>query len=112
MKLVVAALSATTLSVLVLSTFAAGHEAPRRHVVEIKNFKFVSADLTIRQGDTVVWVNRDIAPHTATKESLTWDTGNLTKDQSGEVTFSSPGTASYLCQYHPNMRGEITVVAN
>ena len=39
---------------------------PRRHVVEIRGMAFHPAVLEIHRGDTVVWVNRDFVPHTAT----------------------------------------------
>ena len=110
MKAVVAALSATILLTLVLSTFATSHAAPRRHVVEIQNFKFVPASLTIRQGDTVEWINRDIVPHTATKAGKVWNSGKLKKGQSAEITYTSLGTETYLCLYHPKMHGEISVI--
>ncbi len=106
-----AALSATILIALVLSTFTASQAAQRHHVVEIQGFKFVPAKLTVRQGDTVEWINRDIVPHTVTKKDKAWDTGKLKKGQSAGIVFSSPGIESYLCLYHPKMRGEITVLA-
>ena len=111
LTVVVAALAATTAAASLVSADAASDASPRRHVVEIQGFKFVPETLTIRQGDTVEWINRDIVPHTATTESFSWDTGNLIKDQSNTITFSTPGSASYICQFHPNMRGEITVSA-
>ena len=105
-----AALSATILLTLILSSFATSQAAESHHVVEIQGFKFVPASLTIRQGDTVEWINRDIVPHTATKKGKAWDTGKLKKGRSAEVAYSSLGTQSYLCVYHPKMRGEITVI--
>jgi len=107
----VAALAATILITLVLSSFATSQAAPRRHVVEIQGFKFVPASLTVRQGDTVEWINRDIVPHTATEKGKAWNTGKLKKAQSAGIVFTALGTASYICVYHPKMRGEIIVLA-
>ena len=39
---------------------------PTTHEVHIKSFKFVPSDITVSAGDTVVWINDDSAPHTAT----------------------------------------------
>ena len=39
---------------------------PQRHVVEIRGMAFHPEVLEVRRGDTVVWINRDIVPHTAT----------------------------------------------
>lgn len=111
LTVVVATLAVTAIAASLVSAGATNDASPRRYVVEIQNFKFRPATLSIRPGDTVTWINRDIAPHTATKESNAWDTGNLIKDQSNEIAFSSPGTTSYFCRYHPNMRGGITVSA-
>ena len=39
---------------------------PQRHVVEIRGMAFHPEALEVRRGDTVVWINRDMVPHTAT----------------------------------------------
>ena len=39
---------------------------PVTHQVTIDATSFSSADLTIAAGDTVVWTNKDVIPHTAT----------------------------------------------
>ncbi|MGI9336175.1 MAG: cupredoxin domain-containing protein [Gammaproteobacteria bacterium] len=81
------------------------------HRVLIEKFAFVPETLSIEQGDTVEWINLDVAPHTATQDSGAWDTRNLAKGESAKVVFSSPGTATYICVYHPHMRGRIVVSA-
>src|SRR5204862_476961 len=40
--------------------------ASRTHTVEIRGMEFHPAELTVAVGDTIVWINRDIVPHTAT----------------------------------------------
>jgi len=84
-------------------------ESGNTHQVLIERFAFVPPTLTIAQGDTVEWINRDIAPHTATDNGGAWDTAGLTKGQSSKVAFTAPGTETYICRYHPDMRGEIVV---
>jgi plastocyanin len=79
------------------------------HVVEITNFKFSEANLTIAVGDTVTFVNKDSAPHTATQKGGGFDTGNLPKNAKNTVTFASSGTFDYFCKFHRNMKGQITV---
>ena len=84
-------------------------------VVEIRNMQFVPATLTIKAGDSVKWVNRDRAPHTATRDSgdPRFDTGNLSKDQESKaVTFSAESGAEgfdYVCTIHDGMRGKVIV---
>lgn len=91
------------------SAVHAGEAAPQRHLVVIEKFAFVPARLEIRAGDSVEWINRDLAPHTATAEKAGWDSGTLAKRERFERRFNEPGTLGYLCAFHPHMRGEIVV---
>lgn len=79
------------------------------HVVTIANFKFQPANLTIAAGDSVTFVNKDGAPHTATQNDGVFDTGRLAKNAKSKLTFASAGAFSYFCQVHPGMKGKITV---
>ena len=59
---------------------AVGQEATgTRHRVEIQQFRFVPEAIEVKPGDTIVWVNLDIVPHTvtATDTDTSWDSGNL-----------------------------------
>lgn len=86
------------------------------HRVEIRQFTFVPKTITIHAGDSVEWVNLDIAPHTATAVrtsaagSPDWNTGRLDQAQRRRITFSEVGHADYLCLYHPVMKGSVIVV--
>ena len=105
--------SIVTAGIILAGAAWAGGE-PNTHMVEIKGGKFVPNTITVAVGDTVRWINRDYIPHTATaqdaaKNSL-WDTGNLNREQSGEVVFDSAGRMDYLCIYHPVMTGEVIIV--
>ena len=86
-----------------------GDPDPRRHRVDIRKFRFAPRRLTIRPGDTVEWVNLDIAPHTATAADATWDTGGLNRGEVRELRFDAAGRRPYLCTFHPHMTGEIVV---
>ena len=77
------------------------------HTIEIHNLKFAPKSLVVRPGDQVRWINRDIAPHTATALNGTWDTGELGFDEEASITVT-PGLATdYFCVFHPHMRGEL-----
>jgi plastocyanin len=81
-----------------------------RHVVEIRGMAFHPAELEIGQGDTVVWVNRDIVPHTATGSGKpAWTTGTLVQGQSGEYVPRHSGTLWYFCELHPVMKGKLII---
>jgi plastocyanin len=77
--------------------------------VDIRDFVYFPADLTVNAGTRVTWVNYDSAPHTATATSAGWDTGGLERNDRGAVTLDEPGSFSYFCIYHPNMKGVVTV---
>jgi plastocyanin len=77
--------------------------------VEIKSFAFNPASITVPAGTTVTWTNQDLAPHTATADDGSFDTGRLEQGQSGTVTFDKPGTYTYTCTFHPNMKGTVVV---
>ena len=84
--------------------------APTTHTVEIRGMEFHPAVLTVAVGDTVVWINRDIVPHTSTASGRTkWDTGQLLQGQAGRYVASSRGTTRYACTFHPTMRGTVIV---
>ena len=82
------------------------------HRVVIEKFAFVPADISIRPGDRVAFLNRDLAPHTATGTDVAWDTGALTRGQSAEIAFESAGTFAYFCAFHPHMKARIRVTTN
>ena len=83
---------------------------PRRHVIEIRGMAFEPTELTVMRGDTVVWINRDIVPHTATASGAGgWDTGTLSQAESGRVVMRKAGRVPYFCQLHPTMRGRLIV---
>jgi plastocyanin len=79
--------------------------------VTIQGFAFGPAAVEVPVGGTVTWTNQDSAPHTATADDGSFDTGQLGQGASGSATFNTAGTFAYGCTIHPNMRGSVTVVA-
>ncbi len=78
--------------------------------VPIKSFAFKPAKLTVSVGARITWTNLDSAPHTATADQgAAFDTGTLNQNQSKTVTFSTAGTFSYHCAFHPFMLATVTV---
>jgi plastocyanin len=75
--------------------------------VEVANFAFAPGSVTISAGESVAWVNRDSAPHTAT--GAAFDTGRLTSGQPVAVTFDTPGEYAYNCAIHASMAGTVVV---
>jgi len=79
------------------------------HQVTIQGFKFVPDSLAVAVGDTVVFTNEDSAPHTATANDRSWDTGRLNRGQSGEVQVVAGMEGGYFCNFHRNMKGQLSV---
>lgn len=80
--------------------------------VVIYNYRFVPNTLTVPAGTTVTWVNHDIAPHTATRQSFddeAFDSGRMQDTQIFRRKFRRAGTYDYVCVLHQGMRGTIVV---
>ncbi|MCX9009853.1 MAG: cupredoxin domain-containing protein [Candidatus Methanoperedens sp.] len=69
--------------------------------VDIKDFTFVPGTITVSKGTTVIWTNRDSAPHTVTSD--TFDSGTLNQGQTFTYTFNQAGTFEYRCTIHPSI---------
>ncbi len=96
--------------ILWLLLLLASGPVPKTHTVEIRGMEFHPAELTVTVGDTVVWINHDIVPHTATAStSIKWDTGQLTQDQTGRYLARKAGVAHYVCALHPTMKGTLVI---
>jgi plastocyanin len=77
--------------------------------VQIRDFAFTPGNLRVPVGATITWTNYDGAPHSATADDGTWDTGILNKDQNASVTFNTPADYSYYCTLHPDMKARLQV---
>jgi plastocyanin len=86
-------------------------DAVRSAEVEIEDFAYSPDPVTIEEGGKVIWKNRDSAPHTATAEDGSFDTGTIEEGKLKSETFKEPGTYAYICSIHPQMHGTVEVVA-
>lgn len=86
-------------------------DAVRAAKVEIDDFAYKPDPVTIEEGGKVTWVNRDSAPHTATAEDGSFDTGPIEEGKLKSETFKQSGTYKYVCSIHPQMHGTVEVVA-
>src|ERR687884_1545990 len=90
-------------------TAAMAQKHPTR-TVSIQNFSFKPAQITIKRGTKVRWINKDSTAHTATANNgRSFDSGRLGKGQRYTHTFKSVGTKKYHCEIHPFMRGSVVV---
>jgi plastocyanin len=93
------------------TTAPTGEEAAMEKTeVVLENFAFTPPSLTVAAGTTVTFTNKDLTSHTATADDGTsFDTGLIGQNESATVTFDTPGTYTYHCTPHPNMKGTIVV---
>lgn len=94
-----------------LLCFAPATAMAEDHVIEIEGFEFSSDDLDVAIGDTVTWVNRDVAPHTATAVDGSWDSGPLAQGEEWTFTIETAGALYYQCSFHPIMKGVLNAAS-
>jgi plastocyanin len=75
----------------------------------MQTFGFVPADVTVAAGDTVVWSNSDIVPHSATARDASWDSKAIAVNESWKFVARGAGRHDYYCVFHPTMKGTIVV---
>ena len=88
--------------------FAAPPE-PKVHTVLIDGMKFIPDTISVRPGDTVVWVNKDLFPHTATAVSKRFDSHEIEAGKSWKYVAKKTGEFAYFCTLHPVMKGTLLV---
>jgi plastocyanin len=82
---------------------------PSTHTVTIEGMQFTPSTVTARPGDTISWVNKDIVAHTATAAGAAFDSKVIPPGKSWKVTLKARGSVSYVCSYHPTMKGVVRV---
>ncbi|HVX58619.1 MAG TPA: cupredoxin family copper-binding protein [Candidatus Saccharimonadales bacterium] len=79
--------------------------------VTIQNFAFSPADITVKAGTKVTWINQDSTAHTVTEtdSQVGPNSGDLAQGESYSFTFAKAGTYHYHCSIHSEMTGTVTV---
>lgn len=85
-------------------------EASKSEKVDIVEFTYQPDPVVVQAGGKVIWQNQDTAPHTATADDGSFDTGTIEKGKIGSETFKEAGTFTYFCAIHPTMHGTVEVV--
>jgi plastocyanin len=93
---------------------ATGADPAALVVVEIRDYQYQPASITMRAGSTVRWVNRE--KRTTHSVRFTGPLGpqgseseRLFPDDAWERRFDRPGRYPYECGPHPEMKGEVVV---
>ncbi len=84
-----------------ISDFAPGH------VVEVRQMAFVPSSISVRKGERITFINRDIVMHDITEGKKAWQSHPLATGKSWTLTVTR--SADYYCSIHPVMKGKIIV---
>ncbi|MGA2698136.1 MAG: plastocyanin/azurin family copper-binding protein [Methanoregula sp.] len=81
------------------------------NTIIIQNMAYNPAQLTVKAGDIVRWVNKDTVIHSVvfSKDAKIDPSGPLSTSQSFSVRFYNTGVYNYSCGQHPQMQGSVVV---
>jgi amicyanin len=84
---------------------------PGSIVVPITNFAFRPAEVRVRAGQTVTWINceESATSHTTHADGEEWASPLLAPGQAFSHRFDEAGSFDYHCDPHPFMTGRVTV---
>ena len=76
--------------------------------VTISGMKYDPQNVDAKVGDTVIWKNADMFPHTATSKGH-FDSKAIQPDKTFKMKLKKAGSFDYTCTFHPTMTGKILV---
>ncbi|MBN9484046.1 MAG: cupredoxin domain-containing protein [Bacteroidetes bacterium] len=86
----------------------AGVPQQQEYTIEIKQMKFIPAEIIVHKGDKITFVNHDLVTHDITDDpGKTWTSSALPADESWSMTVTQ--SSNYYCTLHPTMKGKIAV---
>ncbi len=88
---------------------ASAHPPAATAEIEINNFDFTPATITIPVGTQVTWTNKDEITHNVVSTDKTIRSQALDTNDKFSFTFAKAGTFSYVCSIHPRMKGTVVV---
>ena len=102
-----AAVSATGLAPAIAGTPADPN--PVTHQVVIDGVQFKPQELTVKLGESIVWVNHDPFAHTVTAVGKQFDSHQIAAGKSWMYKATKAGVFAYACTLHPTMQGTLRV---
>jgi plastocyanin len=97
------------LIVFAIVLFAGDQRKAKTHTITIEGMRFQPEVLTVERRDTIVWVNKDLVPHTATSKAGNFDSKLIEADKSWKYTVRKKGAFAYICTFHPTMKAMLQV---
>jgi plastocyanin len=87
-----------------------GPGGPGTDEVWIQGSAYDPTSITVSQGTSITWTNKDGVTHTVTSDTPNlFDSPNLGTNGTYSHTFTSAGTFTYHCNFHANMHGTVIV---
>lgn len=107
-------LSGLCFTALCIPSASPGADAQRHapgitHTVVIENMQFTPPQLRVQRGERIVWVNKDLFPHTVTAASRAFDSGSIAANASWTYVARKAGEYPYGCTFHPGMKATLEV---
>jgi plastocyanin len=93
-------------ALLLLGAAVPAHAATIQILME--NLVILPAEVSVKAGDTIEWINKDVFAHTATARNGDFDVMMPPKKTVTSVV-TKPGTVEYYCRFHPNMKAVLTI---
>jgi len=85
--------------------------SPGTNEVWIQGMAFTPSSITVKEGTTITWTNKDAISHTVTSDDNLFDSGPLGSGKTFTYTFSIAGTYAYHCLIHPSMTAKVIVTS-
>jgi plastocyanin len=77
--------------------------------IQIDNYTFKPATVTVPVGTIITWKNLDDDPHTVTANDGSFNSKGLAQGDTWSHQFSKPGVYAYHCTVHPFMQASVIV---
>ena len=98
--------SAIATAVVLVAMVVPAHAATIQ--ITMENLVISPVEVSVKVGDTVEWINKDVFAHTATAKNGDFDV-TLPPKKSATSVLKKAGTIDYYCRYHPNMKATLKV---
>jgi plastocyanin len=104
-----ARISSITVAALLLFAGSFASATAATHTITIEAMAFSPETLHVKRGDTVVWVNKDPFPHTATAADRSFDSREIASGKRWSYVAKRAGVHPYVCTLHPTMKATLIV---
>jgi plastocyanin len=112
-RLVRLEIAAVVIVALALLSFSRARGAPATkpvtHRVAIEGMQFRPEVVSVSRGDSIVWTNNDLFPHTVTAKSGAFDSHEIKPGESWTYRAAKASELDYVCSLHPTMKAVLRV---